>query len=240
MRPFMAIEAFRWAGGTGQKIFPPACALELIHTYSLIHDDLPAMDNDNFRRGKPTCHKVFGEGMAILAGDALHALAFELLAKTKNMRVIAEVAAAIGTQGLVGGQVVDIEMAGKDVDLPTVEYIHNHKTTALFVTSVRLGAILAGAHPNELASITRYAQNLGLAFQIIDDILDIKGEQTKLGKDIGSDLQQDKATYPKVIGIAKSQTLAQKLIVDAKLALLPGHSNECFVSLADFFIERVY
>jgi len=240
LRPIMAIEAFKWVGGKGAKIYPVACAIELIHTYSLIHDDLPAMDNDDFRRNKPTCHKVFGEANAILAGDALHALAFELLAKTDDAKIIGEVANAIGTEGLVGGQVVDIELEGCDVSEDDVRFIHERKTAALFVASVQAGAMAGIASEKELKSITQFAKRLGLAFQITDDILDIKGDQEELGKDIGSDLEHDKATYPKAVGIEKSQEIAEQLIQKAKKALLPNHSNSLFIALADFVINRTY
>ncbi len=212
LRPFLVYKAFKWVGGDGNIIFPPACAIEFIHTYSLIHDDLPAMDNDDLRRGKPTCHKVFGEAIAILAGDALHALAFKLLAETGNAEIVYETANAIGSNGLVGGQVVDVEMEGQNVDEETVYYIHSRKTAALFIASVRIGAILAGASEKQLNSLTNYAKNMGIAFQITDDILDIMGETEKIGKPAGSDIDLDKATYPKAIGLDKSKKVAAKLI----------------------------
>ncbi len=241
LRPFLVCEAFRWVGGRGRTVYPAACAVELIHTYSLIHDDLPALDNDDYRRGKPTCHRVFGEAIAILAGDALHALAFELLAKTGNVAVVNEIAKAIGTGGLVGGQVADVEMEGKDVGEEDVRFIHERKTAALFVASVRVGAILGGANPKQLASLTKYAKNAGLAFQITDDILDIKGDRKKLGKSTGADEKLDKATYPKAVGgTEKARAIAKSLVEKAKSSLLKSHDNRLLYSLADFIIRRTY
>ncbi len=238
LRPIMVIEAFKWAGGKGRSIYPIACAIELIHAYSLIHDDLPAMDDDDFRRGKPSCHRAFGEAIAILAGDALHALAFELLARAKDNRLVSEVARAIGTGGLVGGQVVDIELEGRDVSEEDVRFIHERKTAALFVASVRCGAITAGASPSEIASLTKYARKFGLAFQITDDILNITGSRTKLGKSIGSDEEHGKATYPRAVGLKKAKSEARKLIEEAKKSLLKGHKNDFFCAVADFVLER--
>ncbi len=240
LRPTMAIKSFHWVGGKSRIIFPASCVLEMIHTYSLIHDDLPAMDNDDMRRGEPTCHKVFGEAIAILAGDALHALAFEILAKTKNPELMGDVAEAIGTSGLVGGQVVDIEMEGKDIDEETVRFIHLNKTAALFITSVRLGAILGKSSQKELEALTKYARNIGLAFQITDDVLDIKGSQESLGKNIGSDLELDKATYPRAVGVERSMEIAAELVENAKSALLQDHDNKMFMSIGDFILERTY
>ncbi|MCD6595317.1 polyprenyl synthetase family protein [bacterium] len=240
LRPIFAIEAFNWVGGSGEKIFIPACAVELIHTYSLIHDDLPAMDDDDYRRKKLTCHKVFGEAIAILAGDSLSALAFEILAKTTDSKIIGEVARAIGTQGLVGGQVADIEMEGKPVDENDVKFIHEKKTAALFVASIKLGAMIGNGSSSEISSLTEYARNFGLAFQITDDILDIKGDQKKLGKDIGSDFELDKATYPRAIGLERSNEIAKRLIENAKKALPINKDNKLFLSLADFVLERTF
>jgi len=238
LRPFLVYKAFKWVGGDGNIIFPPACAIEFIHTYSLIHDDLPAMDNDDLRRGKPTCHRVFGEAVAILAGDALHALAFKLLAETGNAKIVYETANAIGSNGLVGGQVVDVEMEGQNVDEENVYYIHSRKTAALFIASVRVGAILAGASEKQLNSLTNYAKNIGIAFQITDDILDIMGETEKIGKPAGSDIELDKATYPKAIGLDKSKKVAAKLIDKAINSLLNHRDNRIFVDLANYILNR--
>lgn len=171
LRPILAIASFEAVGGKGKAILPVACAIEMIHTYSLIHDDLPCMDDDDFRRGKPTLHKVYGDGMAVLAGDALHALAFELLLQSKNPQVVYEVAKAIGTEGMIGGQVKDLEAEGKKVSLKQVEYIHTHKTGKLLRASVRAGAILGGADKATLSALSGYGEKFGLAFQKIDDIL---------------------------------------------------------------------
>ena len=240
LRPILAIESFKWVGGSGDRIFPPACALELIHTYSLIHDDLPAMDDDNYRRKKLTCHKVFGEAIAVLAGDALSALAFGILAETTNASIIAEIAKAIGTKGLVGGQVADIEMEGKQVDENDVKFIHTNKTGALFVASVKLGAMMGGGSEFEISTLTEYAKNFGLAFQITDDILDIKGDQSELGKDIGSDLELDKATYPRAVGLERSKEIARALVENAKNVFPDDKDNRFFISLADFVMERTF
>ncbi len=224
IRPILAMAAFDAVGGTGEAIIPFACAVELIHTYSLIHDDLPAMDNDDFRRGKPTVHKVFGEAVAILAGDALLAEAFRTMSRGAldygidlevTTDIILEISQTAGFSGLVGGQVVDIESEGQDVDLPTVEYIHTHKTGALILGSLRAGAKLGGSSGDELEAITRYGGRIGLAFQVVDDILDIVGESSKLGKDVGSDEARNKATYPGVVGIEESKRLAENLVDEA-------------------------
>jgi len=240
LRPVLAIKAYRWAGGRSRRIYPVACALELIHTYSLIHDDLPAMDNDDLRRGKPTCHKAFGEAMAILAGDALHAFAFELLARSRRIEIVREVAAAIGTKGLVAGQVADMESEGKDITADYLRYIHENKTAALITASLRVGAMMADATTRELHSITGYGEAMGLAFQIVDDILDVKGETKKLGKPVGSDAELDKATYPKLYGVDGSYKIASELIANAKAALPTRRDNRFFYDLADFIIERAY
>jgi geranylgeranyl diphosphate synthase type II len=223
LRPILSVAAFEAVGGRGDGILPFACALEMIHTYSLIHDDLPAMDNDDYRRGKPTCHKVFGEAVGILAGDALLTEAFQLMTNQaiqelpKNslglvLNVIHEVAQAAGMSGMVGGQVLDIESEGKEVDFPTLQYIHTHKTGALILVSVRLGAKLGGASEDVLKALTRYGEGVGLAFQIADDILNIEGEATQLGKKTGSDLSRRKATYPTLLGIEESKKRAKELV----------------------------
>ncbi len=240
LRPALAILAYRWAGGKKEAIYPPACALELIHTYSLIHDDLPSMDNDELRRGKPTSHVVFGEAMAILAGDALHALAFELLAMGGKIGIISDVARAIGTGGLVGGQVFDMEAEGIAPTPEIVERIHLGKTAALLTVSLRVGASMADANADELEAITLYGLKMGLAFQIIDDILDITADESRLGKPIGSDEERNKATYPAVFGVEKSRTMAEELLAGAKSALPEGKDNSAFISMADFIFKRAY
>jgi len=215
LRPILVLASAEAVGGDPQKLLPAACALEMIHTYSLIHDDLPAMDDDDYRRGKLTSHKVFGEAVAILAGDALLTHAFGVLAECadsidpgKVCRVIAEVSRAAGSLGMVGGQVVDILSEGKQVSKETVDYIHRHKTAALFRAALRMGAILSGAEQSQLNSLTAYAEHLGLAFQIMDDILDVTGDTNKLGKRTGSDAKKKKATFPSLYGLEKARGIA--------------------------------
>jgi len=224
IRPILAMAAFDAVGGKGDTILPFACALELIHTYSLIHDDLPAMDDDDFRRGKPTVHRVFGEAVAILAGDGLLTGAFQTMSHgalehgidlEMSMEIIREISQTAGFSGLVGGQVMDIESEGRAADLPTVEYIHTHKTGALILASLRTGAKLGGASSDKLEAITRYGERIGLAFQIVDDILDVIGESSTLGKEVGSDEARKKATYPGVVGIEESKRLAENLVKEA-------------------------
>ncbi|MFP4459625.1 MAG: polyprenyl synthetase family protein [Candidatus Zixiibacteriota bacterium] len=240
LRPALCILAYRFCGGRRDDlVFPPACALELIHTYSLIHDDLPAMDDDDLRRGKPTSHKVYGEAMAILAGDALHALAFELLADSGNIDIIREVASNIGTEGLVGGQVVDIESENQEITEEELHFIHKNKTAALLRTSLRVGAIIADADKEKLEDITEYAKNIGLAFQVVDDILDIKGDAKQLGKPIGSDADKNKATYPRFYGLENSQQKAEELIDNAKAAICDYDNSGIFCEIANFILTRM-
>jgi geranylgeranyl diphosphate synthase, type II len=229
VRPILMLAACEAVGGDIGQAMPAACAMEMIHTYSLIHDDLPAMDDDDFRRGNPTNHKVFGEAVAILAGDALLTEAFILLsspeyaAKTGAARllpVIREIAWCAGSHGMVGGQVVDMESEGKgDIDLATVQYIHTHKTGALIKASVKAGALLGGADEAGLAAMTRFGEAVGLAFQIADDILDIEGTTEEIGKDAGSDEARGKATYPAVVGISEAKKRASELVEMAIAAL---------------------
>jgi geranylgeranyl diphosphate synthase, type II len=247
LRPILVIAGAEAVGGHAEGVLPTACALELIHTYSLIHDDLPAMDDDDYRRGQLTSHKMFGEAMAILAGDALLTLAFRLIAENaahvKDARVIcdvvAEIATAAGTGGMVGGQVVDIESEGKVIAPETLDYIHTHKTAALIRASLRVGAMLAGARPPALEAITAAGQRLGLAFQIVDDILDVEGSLEELGKTAGSDERKQKATYPAVHGLDASRQRARLLLDEAQAALTPlGAAAEPIRALADFIFER--
>lgn len=219
IRPILAIASYEACGGTGERIIPHASALELIHTYSLIHDDLPSMDNDDLRRGKPTSHKVFGEGMAVLAGDALLTEAFSLLSRysgatvsvrrTAVLSVIRDVAMAAGAHGMVGGQAKDILCENSEMDGDDLAFIHAHKTGALITASVRMGGILANAGKRKLYALTRYGENIGLAFQIIDDILDVRGDSAMLGKSTGSDERKKKVTYPALYGIDLSVNKAE-------------------------------
>ncbi|OPY57543.1 MAG: Farnesyl diphosphate synthase [Pelotomaculum sp. PtaU1.Bin035] len=245
LRPVMVMAVAEAAGGKADNVLPAACALEMIHSYSLIHDDLPAMDDDDYRRGRPTNHKIYGEAMAILAGDALLTMAFGLLAKCSNSRpedvvkVIAEVAAAAGTSGMIGGQVVDTFSAGEEINADTLEYIHRNKTGALYRAAVRTGAILAGAEEKKLAVLTEYAEYLGLAFQIKDDILDIEGDAAKIGKPVGSDLKNNKATYPSLFGMAQAKKKACQAADKALSALkLFGNEADFLRELVQFVIER--
>lgn len=245
LRPALVMAGAEAVGGAVADVLPAACAIELIHTYSLIHDDLPAMDDDDYRRGKPTNHKVYGEAVAVLAGDALLTLAFKMLAENKCsspenvLRVIQEVAEGAGTFGLIGGQVVDTFSAGEEIGENTLEYIHRHKTGALYRVSVRSGAILAGAAEEQLASLTEYAEYLGLAFQIKDDILDIEGDEKKIGKPVGSDLKNKKATYPALFGLEKSREKARQAAERAREALRPFGSEADFLRLlVQFVIDR--
>ena len=239
LRPILVIAGAEAVGGTMERVLPTACALELIHTYSLIHDDLPAMDDDDYRRGRLTNHKVFGEAIAILAGDALVTLAFGLLAENASLEVIREVATAAGTFGMIGGQVADIQSEGKSVDAETLEYIHRHKTAALIRCSLWSGAILAGASPAMLRAVGEAGSQLGLAFQIVDDILDVEGSLEDLGKTAGSDQRRKKVTYPEHFGLEPSRLKAKSLIEDAKAALAPlGPRAEPIRALADFIFQR--
>jgi geranylgeranyl diphosphate synthase type II len=247
LRPILCIAACELAGGTLDMALPTACALEMIHTMSLIHDDLPAMDNDDFRRGKPTNHKQYGEDIAILAGDGLLAYAFEHVAictqqipAERLLKVVARLGHAVAATGLVGGQVVDLESEGaEDVTLSTLNFIHAHKTGALLEASVLSGAELAGADQKLLQHCSRYARNIGLAFQIIDDVLDVTATREELGKTVGKDVQAQKATYPSLWGIPESQRQAQRLIEEAKAELMVyGEQAIPLLALADFITAR--
>ena len=248
IRPILCIAGAEAVGGSADSVVPVACAIELIHTYSLIHDDLPVMDNDDFRRGKPTNHKVFGEAVALLAGDGLLTLAFNLMAgygaekeveKKALLRVIDLIASAAGYKGMVGGQVVDITYEGKEPDANVVEYIHRHKTAALIAASVTAGSILAEGNKDEEKSINRYGQQIGLAFQIADDILNIEGDKKVIGKGIGSDKKRGKITYPSVFGTAESKNIRKELIKNAIESLKRFDTRaEPLRDLARYIIER--
>jgi len=222
IRPVLCMASAEVVGGRADTVLPIACAIEMIHTYSLIHDDLPAMDNDDYRRGKSSNHKVFGEGVAVLAGDALLTEAFCLLSggtpaisPEKSLTIIHEISTAAGFQGMIGGQVADLRAEGKEVDMERVNYIHTHKTQALITVSIRAGAIAAGAGEDDLNALLEYGRKTGLAFQIADDILDIESSREILGKDTGSDEELKKATYPALIGLEKSKERTRKLVEDA-------------------------
>lgn len=249
LRPILCLATCDLTGGSQPMAMPTACALEMIHTMSLIHDDLPAMDNDDYRRGQLTNHKVYGEDVAILAGDALLTLAFEHVAiatqdvpADRILRVVAALGRAVGAAGLVGGQVVDLESEGNaQVTLDTLNFIHNHKTAALLEVSVTSGAVLAGASEAEIQKLAAYAQKIGLAFQIIDDVLDITSTQEALGKSVGKDLRAQKVTYPSFWGIEESKQQAQQLIEDAKAELSNfGELRYPLLAIADYIIDRTH
>jgi len=246
LRPVLTLAACEAVGGDPEVALPAACAVELIHTFSLIHDDLPALDNDDLRRGKPTSHKVFGEAIAILAGDALLALAFEAVTKrTKGvppevvLEVTRRIASAAGIGGMAVGQVVDMISEGKQIPPETLEFMHTNKTGLLIQTSVVAGGLLGGGTPEQIGALSRYGQKVGLAFQIADDILDIEGEQERIGKTVGSDLRKQKATYPSLYGIEKSKELA-RLAADEAIEALRAfdHRADPLRALACFIVER--
>jgi len=239
VRPALALGAAELICGDDAVALPAACALEMIHTYSLIHDDLPAMDDDDLRRGKPTLHKVYGEALAILAGDALSTMAFDVLAESGNVRVIRELAEAAGVSGMAGGQVLDLESEGKRVSLEELRAVHAKKTGALIRAAVRCGTILAGADETRLESLTQYGEHVGLAFQIADDVLDVIGAEDVMGKRAGSDAAKNKSTYPALLGVEESQRLGNEA-ADRAVAALEGFGPEAdiFRALARYIVER--
>ncbi len=240
LRPGLCYAAFEAFGGKGDNVFLATSALEMLHTFSLIHDDLPCMDDDDFRRGRPTCHRQYDEATAVLAGDALCIHAFELLAQTGNAAVVATVARSLGTQGMIGGQMVDIESENKQVDLQTVDYIHYHKTGALLQASLLVGAQLAGASASDQQILSDYGRSIGLAFQVIDDILDVEGTTEQLGKDAGSDLEKGKATYPALVGLEASKEKARELCDQAIQQLRKLSCDTTILEdIARFVIHRV-
>jgi geranylgeranyl diphosphate synthase type II len=247
LRPILCLAAAEACGGKISAALPHACAVECIHTYSLIHDDLPSMDNDDLRRGRPTCHKVFGDGIAILAGDALLTVAFEIATHAKPVSrydlrdVFCEIAEAAGSRKLIAGQVADLEAEGRRLTRAEVRSIHENKTAALLTTSIRLGAMSANATAKQLAAVTAFGRALGLAFQVIDDILDVTQTSEKLGKSAGKDLAAQKATYPAVIGLEKSRTEARRLTNQAHRALESlGKKAGVLRALADYLLAREY
>jgi len=248
LRPILALAGAETVGGKAVDALPLACSLEMIHTYSLIHDDLPAMDDDDLRRGQPTSHKVFGEGLAVLAGDALLTEAFYLLTRTdlmtgvsprRRLRAIRLVARAAGSLGMIGGQAMDILAEGQKIEGHLLEYIHSHKTGALIAASVAAGAIIGGASEREFKTLRSYGEKLGLAFQVIDDLLDIRGEPRKLGKSTGKDRSRGKATYPAFFGITDSRRQAEVLVEEAllHLRLFPGQANP-LREIAKYILKR--
>ncbi len=248
LRPILVLESAQVVGKDPNRALPVACAMEMIHTYSLVHDDLPAMDDDDFRRGKPTCHKVFGEANAILTGDALLTLAFEIMAACAELpwmdprcvaKVIRETARAIGSLGMVGGQVLDLELEGKNSDFFTLKTLHSKKTGALFKACLRAGALLFGVEDQRLDALTRYAENLGLAFQITDDILDVEGDESTIGKPVGSDQKKGKVTYPSLLGMEEAKRLAESSVRDAVDSLRVFGSEADFLrGLAMYLLHR--
>ncbi len=241
LRPLLALLTYEYCGGDSSGVDKPIhfamAALEMVHTYSLIHDDLPCMDDDDLRRGIPTCHKQFGEATAVLAGDALHDVAFYLLGRTGNSQTVMELAEALGTEGMIGGQMADVEAEGRRVDKADVINIHTRKTGALLRCSVRLGAILAGADQAQLERLTVYGEKIGLAFQIIDDILDVEGDPTLLGKTVGSDSKRQKATYPGVVGMEQARSDAAGLLDDA-VAVFDDFGDNLLRELAVYIGQR--
>ena len=250
IRPVLILAACEAVNGHSEVAIPAACAMEMIHTYSLIHDDLPAMDDDDFRRGRPTSHKVYGEANAILAGDALLTEAFRLLTGLTaesvvspeiQLRVANIVARAAGSSGMVGGQIVDMESegAGTEIDLPTLEYIHTHKTGALIKASIEVGALLGGSSDQEFKSLSRYGELAGLAFQIADDILDVVGDQNVMGKAVGSDEARGKATYVSLLGLSESRSRADELRVLALKSIgRLGNNAEPLRQMVNYIVER--
>ncbi|MFQ5780399.1 MAG: polyprenyl synthetase family protein, partial [Nitrospiria bacterium] len=249
LRPILCIAASEAVGGRSEIALPFAAAIELIHTYSLVHDDLPAMDNDTYRRGKKTNHKVFGESTAILAGDALLTAAFTMLAEKglagsispkRVLSVILELGSACGSAGMVGGQMLDIQAEGeKGADLEKLKKIHSLKTGALFRASVRIGGILGGAAPKKLTQLTRYGEKAGLAFQIADDILDVEGEEALLGKSVGQDQSKKKWTYPGLVGLERAKKEAEALVEEALTALKQfGPEADSLRQIAIYMVDR--
>ena len=247
LRPILCLAAAEGCKERAAAALPLACATECIHTYSLVHDDLPSMDNDDFRRGRATCHKVFGNGIAVLAGDALLTVAFEIAARTRPTRrysmaeILREIAIAAGSRKLIAGQVADLEAEGKRVSRDELRYIHENKTAAMITTSIRLGAMSANADAKKLRALTKFGRSLGLAFQVIDDILDVTQTSEKLGKSAGKDVAAQKATYPAVIGLDASRVEARRLTKNAQGALkLFGREAEPLRELANYLLAREY
>jgi geranylgeranyl diphosphate synthase type II len=247
LRPILCLAAAEACGGQIETAMPAACAVECLHTYTLIHDDLPCMDDDDFRRGVPTCHKVYGDGIAVLAGDALQALAFQLLAQVPsnaNYNVghfVSELAITSGSLHLIGGQVMDLEGEGKKLPLADLRYVHESKTAALLTTSIKLGGMCVGASPEQVRALHTFGWDTGLAFQIIDDILDVTQTTEKLGKSAGKDLTSEKSTYPALLGLQASRDEAHRLTNEAMQALdVFGDKADALRQLAEHLLNRDY
>ena len=247
LRPVLCLAAAEACGGSVEDAMPAACAVECLHTYSLIHDDLPCMDDDDFRRGVPTCHKVFGDGIAVLAGDALQALAFELVAQTPATSrfdardYVLELAVTAGSRHLIGGQVADLEGEGKRLEMDDLRYVHESKTAALLTTSILLGAMSAGAGEDQITALRKFGMATGLAFQVIDDILDVTQTTEKLGKSAGKDIASEKSTFPALIGLDASREEARRLTAEAHSALEGfGEAGQRLGQLADHLLQRDY
>jgi geranylgeranyl diphosphate synthase type II len=248
LRPILCLAAAEACRGKVSNALPLACALECIHTYSLVHDDLPSMDNDDYRRGRPTCHTVFGDGIAVLAGDALLTIAFEIVSRAKPAprydmsTLLREIAVAAGSQKLIAGQVADLEAEGRKVKRNQLRFIHENKTAAILKSSIRLGAMSANADDKKLRAVTQFGHGLGLAFQVIDDILDVTQSSEILGKSAGKDIAAKKATYPAVIGLEKSRAEARRLTHQAHdaLSVFRDGEAESLHCLANYLLEREY
>jgi geranylgeranyl diphosphate synthase type II len=245
LRPALTLAAAESVGGDPERSLPIAAAIEMIHSYSLVHDDLPAMDDDNYRRGKLTCHRRFTEATAILAGDALLTQAFQVMGEaegitgTDRLAIIVEIARACGPAGLIGGQMADLEAEGQEIELPALEYIHTHKTGALIQASVRCGGIVAGGNRRQLEALSSYGRRVGLGFQIIDDILDIEANPEETGKETGRDRRRNKATYPALFGLDFCRQRARELIEEAEQALDDfGQAGDRLRELARFVEQR--
>lgn len=245
VRPILALASAEACGGREEDAMPLACAVECIHTYSLIHDDLPALDNDDYRRGLPTSHKVFGEGIAVLAGDALLTQAFELVAQAKPTKrypvrdMVMDLAKTSGSLQLIAGQVADLEGEGKKLTRNSLQYIHERKTSALLTCSARLGGMSANCTPRQLQALSDFGYHIGLAFQVIDDILDVTQTTEQLGKTAGKDIAADKATYPAIVGLKKSERIAEELTGKAFAALKPFKGKAVALeAMADYLLKR--
>ena len=245
LRPVLLMAAAETVGGHGEDYLPMACAIEMIHTYSLIHDDLPAMDNDDYRRGKLTNHKVYGAGMATLAGDALLTMAFEVMLRQTGasaatvLAVVNEMSIAAGPYGMVGGQAIDLESENQQIDMKRLRQMHMGKTGALFRAAIRSGALLAGASAEALTALTRYAEQFGLAFQITDDILDVTGDEATIGKPVGSDVRNHKSTYVTLTSLPEARRLAQEAVDEASAALAPFGGKAVFLrELVQYLVSR--